>query len=111
MRQMISHTTKVFTDWLNFFQKFSGQITHFQGRTLPPEKVTGGKKGGRLCEYTYKSDNADWGALFRNYALFGSVTCPKFLVMFDQRDQAIVDEYLKILGKTCMDMGKTLKKR
>ena len=28
--------------------------------------------------------------------------------MFDQRDQAIVEEYLKILGKTCIDMGKII---
>ena len=65
---------------------------------------------GRQCDFTYKSENADWGALFRNYSLFGPVQCPKFMVLYDQRDSAIVKDFLKMLGSTCIGMNFTVGK-
>ena len=106
--QRVTTNENIKKELLEWDMKFSGQLTHFQGRTLNPEKIFGGKKGNRPCEFLYKSDNADWGGLFRNYALFGAVQCKKWLVMFDGRDQSIVDEFVKQLGKVSNDMSFTI---
>jgi len=106
--QRVTTNENIKKELLEWDMKFSGQLTHFQGRTLNPEKIFGGKKGNRPCEFLYKSDNADWGGLFRNYVLFGAVQCKKWLVMFDGRDQSIVDEFIKQLGKVSNDMAFTI---
>ena len=44
----VTDNPKIKQEFLDWDMKFSGSLTHFQGRTLPPEKIIGGQVKGTI---------------------------------------------------------------
>jgi aubergine-like protein len=71
---------KVNDELKDWNMKFSGELERVQGRTFAPEKIMQGQN--KVC--SYQMDNADWGSA-RDFKLFGSVNCAKWVVIYSER--------------------------
>ena len=51
----VTDNPKIKQEFLDWDMKFSGALTHFQGRTLPPEKIIGGQVKGKPLSHIFTS--------------------------------------------------------
>ncbi len=81
----MSNTPAVKDELSKWNMRFDPDLKKFQGRTFKPEIILQGKS--KTC--SYKLDNADWGAEFRNFTLFGGVNCQKWIVIYAERKKCL----------------------
>merc|ERR1719322_172885 len=76
-------------------------LVEFRGRILEPETIIGAGK----ATATYKMDNADWGSCFRNWKQYSVVSCSKWAVINNNRDEKVTNEFIQSLKKVSPSLG------
>jgi len=81
--------------------EFSSRMEQFKGRVLDGLPIIQG--GG--SQFKYKAENPDWGSTFRNAKLFQTAACPKWAIVFHDRDQGSTMNFVNLLVKAAQTMG------
>jgi len=79
-------------------------LVELRARILEPEQILGSKNSSA----SYKLDNADWGSSFRNWNQFSTVSCAKWAILNNSRDEAVVKEFVSSLKKVAPSLGMTM---
>ena len=89
-----------------FNLKFKQELVQFRGRLLKPEIIKGNKKK----EFKYKSENADWSAVFRDWKQWSVVNLEKWAVVHASKDKNLATGFINQLAKVAPSIGMLIKK-
>merc|ERR1711973_1052694 len=79
-------------------------LVELRARILEPEQILGAKNSSA----SYKVDNADWGSSFRNWNQWSAISCAKWAILNNSRDEAVTKEFVSSLKKVAPSLGMTM---